>query len=86
MIAFTKERASVWSYIVKLLLKPNLSASALRIREKTEWNVPIWRYRARSSPTSRPMRSFISRAALLVNVSASICQGFSPCSNRYAIL
>ena len=63
------------------------------MRANTLWNVPICKYLASSSPTSRPMRSFISRAALLVNVSANIFHGLIgsfpgsfPFSSSHAIL
>ena len=72
--------------MVKFELNPIFSASALKIRAKTLWKVPICRYLAFSSPTKRPILSFISRAALLVKVNASICQGFIPCIKSQAIL
>ena len=42
------------------------------------WNVPIQMLRASPSPITFPMRSFISRAALLVNVSAKMEKGSTP--------
>lgn len=51
------------------------AASVRKIREKIEWKVPIHKYRARSAPTRRAIRSFISRAALLVKVRARIDHG-----------
>ena len=50
--------------------------------EKIEWKVPIHKLRAKSMPTSLAIRSFISFAALFVNVSASIERAFMPCDNR----
>ena len=79
--------------MVKFELKPIFSASALRILANTLWNVPICKYLASSSPTNRPILSFISLAALFVNVSANIFHGLIgslpdslPFSSSHAIL
>ena len=60
----------------KLDLKPNLSISLRRIRTHAEWNVLTHITRARR-PTSASTRSFISAAALLVNVIARIEPGWA---------
>ena len=87
MIVRQRDLESDSSYIVKSAVYPSISASTLSMCEKIEWKVPILRYLTSSSPTRCEIRSFISRAALLVNVRAIICQGFSPaCAMRYAIL
>ena len=61
--------------MVKSALKPMRSALRRSSREKMEWNVPIHNWAATSGPTSGSMRSRISRAALLVNVSAMMRHG-----------
>ena len=62
----------------KLLVKPIFSASMRRMRAKMEWKVPIHTLRASLALTSCMMRSFISRAALLVKVSAMMLKGSTP--------
>ena len=49
------------------------------------WNVPIQMLRASPSPMTFPMRSFISRAALFVNVNDRIENGSTPCWMRFAM-
>ena len=57
------------------------------MREKMLWNVPIHSERAFTAPTICSILSLISRAALLVNVSARMRHGAtSRASSRYAIL
>ncbi len=46
------------------------------------WKVPIVASRALSSPMSPAIRRRISVAALLVNVTDTICQGFTPDAMR----
>ena len=58
------------------------SASERRIREKTEWNVPIHNRRTIRSSVREAIRSFISRATLFVKVSAKMLWGGSPCLKR----
>ena len=55
---------------------PELSASRRRMRAHAEWNVDT-HMRWATGPTSPPTRSFISPAALLVNVIASSWNGES---------
>ena len=62
--------------MVKLDLKPSLSISLRRMRTQAEWNVETHISRARG-PTSASTRSFISAAALLVNVIARIEPGWA---------
>ena len=64
--------------MVKLEGNPNLSASLLKIRAKTEWKVPIQRFLASLVPTISAIRFFISRAALFVNVNAKILNESTP--------
>ena len=61
--------------MVKSLLNPMRSALRRSSLEKMEWNVPIHSCAATSGPASGSMRSRISRAALLVNVSAMMRHG-----------
>ena len=65
---------------------PILSINFLKIRTHIEWNVPTHMSFA-LSPTSNSILSFISFAALFVNVIANIFHGntFFSC-NKYAIL
>ena len=63
--------------MVKLDRNPSLSISLRRIRTQAEWNVETHIRRARG-PTSASTRSFISAAALLVNVIARIEPGWAP--------
>ena len=63
-----------------------LDASTRNMCENTEWKVPMLSRAAVASPTKRPTRCCISRAALLVNVRARIFHGFIPCLSKYAIL
>ena len=63
---------------MKLGWYPICSASTLKMRENTEWKVPICNLDEASTPTNAPIRSFISLAALLVKVKASMFQGFTP--------
>src|SRR5690606_40040074 len=55
-----------------------LSASNRRILAKILWKVPIQRFLASLAPTIFEIRFFISRAALLVKVSAKILNGSTP--------
>ena len=50
--------------------------------KKTEWNVPIHNRRTIRSSVREAIRSFISRAALFVKVSAKMLWGGSPCLKR----
>ena len=59
----------------KLDSNPMVALSARRMRAKMLWNVPLHKPRERPGPTICAMRSFISRAALLVKVRANTCQG-----------
>ena len=61
--------------MVKSDVKPNKDDSMRRMRLKMLWKVPIHKAEAQSAPTVREMRSFISRAALLVNVRARMLHG-----------
>ena len=65
---------------------PRTSAYSLKNRMKTEWKVPMTRRLALRSPTIRAILSFISPAALRVNVSARMREGSAPFASRYAIL
>eukprot|EP00968_Pinguiococcus_pyrenoidosus_P005586 scaffold362_cov246-Pinguiococcus_pyrenoidosus.AAC.11 len=52
-----------------------------------EWNVPTVSCRLRrSSPNTLPRRSFISAAALLVNVTHMTCRGLAPVASNHATL
>ena len=51
--------------------------SRRRTRAQRAWNVPMATWRP-ASPTRARIRSRISAAALLVNVTARICQGARP--------
>ena len=73
------------SYIVKLDVYPRCSASTRRILEKMEWKVPIHKLAALPCPTRVAIRFCISRAALLVNVSARIRYAGTPLLNKFAI-
>jgi|GEM_PF-6506494 len=53
--------------------------------EKMEWNVPIQRYLATCGPTTLAILSFISRAALLVKVSARMEDGGTLFWSKWAI-
>ena len=70
--------------MVKLDFRPTASAWMRRMRAPTEWNVPIHRLstgRFRTAST----RAFISRAALLVKVTAKTSWGLAlPLNNRCA--
>src|SRR4029453_8522684 len=69
----------------KVLFSPACWCSARRMRTHAEWNVDTHISRARG-PTSAATRSFISPAALFVNVIAMIWPGCAPRSaRRYAI-
>src|ERR671917_61101 len=57
--------------------RPSVLASARRMRTHIEWNVDTHMARARG-PTSWATRSFISPAALFVNVMARISPGCAP--------
>ncbi len=71
--------------MVNVDLRPMVDASARRIRTQEEWNVEI-HMRWAAYPMSRSMRSFISRAALLVKVIARIsCGRAAPVRIRWAI-
>ena len=76
-MVFSRERESESSYMVNWDVYPIILASERRILENMEWNVPMERYRTDSSETSCDMRSLISRAALLVKVSARIFHGLT---------
>ena len=49
---------------------------------KTEWKVPMTSLRALAFPTMRAILSFISAAAFLVKVRASISEGSAPWERR----
>src|SRR3989337_2402635 len=70
--------------MVKLLLRPMAPPSRRRIRAQMAWKVPMVASRAASSPISPALRPRISLAALLVEVTATICHGFVPGATRYA--
>src|SRR6185503_10899414 len=62
------------------------SACRRRIRTQVPWNVPSHTRRSAPAPRRDAARSFISRAALFVNVKARIPSGASPRSwTRWAI-
>src|SRR5579884_2256394 len=64
---------------------PSTGASRRRMRAHAEWNVDT-HIRDATGPTSAPTRSFISPAALFVNVIASRPNGDTRrCATRYAI-
>jgi hypothetical protein len=63
------------SRMVKPLFNPASSACRRRILTPIEWNVPSQGIPSTASPTRMPMRDFISRAALLVKVTARIWLG-----------
>ena len=68
----------IWSStsrIVKFVLRPTSSAWRRRIFTPMEWKVPSHGMPSTASPTISPMRCFISRAALLVKVTARISDG-----------
>lgn len=71
--------------MVKLVLYPRRPISSLRMRTQREWKVLtiIWRAALRS--TIWPTRSRISRAALLVNVTARMLLGLMPRSTIWAM-
>ena len=79
----------LWSDVSKIIneeSKPILSINLLKIRTHIEWNVPI-HMSAETSPTKFPILSFISFAALFVNVIANMFHGFTCFSPiKYAIL
>ncbi len=58
-------------------MKPRRACSARRMRTQAEWKVDTHIALARF-PTSAATRSFISPAALFVNVIASTCPGCTP--------
>ena len=83
-ILFTHAFTNVlWSLVSKIIndeSNPILSINLLNIRTQIEWNVPIHISFA-TSPTRFAILSFISFAALFVNVIANIFHGntcFSP--------
>ena len=83
---FTNVFWSDVSNIMNDVSKPILSINLLKILTQIEWNVPIHMSLA-NSPTKFAILSFISFAALFVNVIANMSQGFTPFSCiRYAIL
>ena len=61
--------------MVKLLFRPTSSAWRRRIFTPIEWKVPSQGMPSTIWPTIWPTRSFISRAALLVKVTARISRG-----------
>ena len=69
----------------KFLSYPNLSISLLKIFTQEEWNVLI-HISSDPLPTRESILSFISFAALFVNVIAIIFQGLTPFSIRLATL
>ena len=73
--------------MVKLLFSPTSSAWRRSSFTQTAWNVPSHGMPSTVSPSRLPTRFFISRAALLVKVTASIsfglaCPVFSRCAIR----
>ena len=86
MHCFTSVFWSDVSNIIKSELNPNLSIYFLRILIQIEWNVPIHISFA-FSPIRLLILSFISLAALFVNVIAKMFQGLTCFSSiKYAIL
>ena len=85
-ISLTTVTCSPLSYIVKFRVKPsNCSMSRRRIRAQVAWKVATHRFLLIPSSTSLSSRSFISFAALLVNVTARIRKGdIWWCLIRYA--
>ena len=68
----------IWSStsrMVKLFFSPTSSACRRRIFTPIEWKVPSHGMPSTICPTIWPTRSFISRAALLVKVTARISRG-----------
>jgi hypothetical protein len=60
--------------MVKLGAMPTCAASRRKMRAQMAWNVPTVKP-CKFSPSNRSMRSSISRAALLVKVTAMIWLG-----------
>ena len=58
--------------------KPIRPAFSRRMREKTEWKVPMRIWRLRLSGSICAMRSRICSAALFVKVRASMLKGATP--------
>ena len=72
--------------MINELSNPILSINLLKILTQIEWNVPI-QISAATSPTKFTILSFISLAALFVNVIDNIFHGFTSFSFiKYAIL
>ena len=84
-IALMSDLLSAVSYIVNAEVYPSRSAYGRMRCTQTLWKVPIVRYRASCAGTSLRIRSFISRAALLVKVSAIIWLAGIPCCSIYAM-
>ena len=75
----------IWSSVsrmVKLGERPTSSAWRRKMRMPMEWNVPSQGMPSTAPPTSWPTRSFISRAALFVKVTARISFGRARCVHR----
>jgi hypothetical protein len=72
---FISRTWSSTSRMVKSGFKPTSSAWRRRIFTPIEWNVPSHGMPSTTPPTISPTRVFISRAALLVKVTAKISAG-----------
>ena len=76
---------SVVVYSRSFVSRPSVSPSHLSILAQNAWNVPMVS-RSEPNPATDSTRVFISRAALLVNVTAAIRPGDTPTTRiRYAI-
>ena len=74
------------SRMVKFDLRPTSSAWRRRMRTESEWKVPSQGMPSMTPPTRWPTRAFISRAALLVKVTARISLGQArPVLSRWAM-
>ncbi len=86
MICFIRRIWSSVSRMVKSLLSPAISAWRRSILAPIEWKVPSHCMPSTTPPMRSPTRVFISRAALLVKVTARICQGLArPVPSRWAM-
>ena len=68
----------IWSSVSRIVnpdLRPTSSTCRRRIFTPIEWNVPSHVMPSTPGPINLPIRSRISRAALLVKVTARICDG-----------
>jgi hypothetical protein len=76
---------SALSQIVKCGERPAARAWLRRNRAQKAWNVPIVSFSARFAPTSFPMRSRISPAALRVKVIARTFSGATWCASSQPV-